>query len=247
MKRLVVFVHGFNGSAVESWNEFPVAGGFRDWWSASDLLFVTYPSTRDSVAGAAYRLRQRLPDFYPTPHPAAMGNRHPARDNTKEPYSELILVGHSLGGVVLRRALADAAQIHKDDGTSSILLESSLRLFSPAQGGFRPTKGVGALRASPLWKFIEIILRASNSYADLEPGSGALTDLRRRTEALAVDYAALRAATIWANPDEIVADQSYDTDRVDSFVDGKNHRSICKPKRYEYEVPWDFAESGSLT
>src|SRR5215204_3099031 len=64
--RLVVFVHGFGGQAVNTWQRFPEGGRNRAWWRDSDLLFVGYDSRRDNITGTAARLRRELPRFYPS-------------------------------------------------------------------------------------------------------------------------------------------------------------------------------------
>jgi len=85
--RLVVFLHGWRGSAHATW------GSFDDppddpWWNESDLLFVDYPSTTESVDATATRLRMHLADFYPVPHAElVMAGDVAVRPNTTEPCS----------------------------------------------------------------------------------------------------------------------------------------------------------------
>lgn len=71
-ERLVVFVHGFSGRAVTSWNRLAESGFVSDWWRRADLLFVGYESTRENVTGAANRLRKRLPAFLDGPPVSAV-------------------------------------------------------------------------------------------------------------------------------------------------------------------------------
>jgi alpha-beta hydrolase superfamily lysophospholipase len=209
------------------------------------MLFVGYPSTGDTITGASSRLRRHLPNFYPVPHKAAMGDRHPARLNPERPYTELVLVGHSLGGVVLRNALVDAAQEHRNGGDRSVLLEASLRLFSPAHSGFRGAGALGRAKTTPAWKIAEFFLRDAAAYSDLQPGSETLVNLKDRTNALSPDYPALRASIVWANPDEVVMSERFENDIHDS-IDRTDHRSVCKPKQHVYEAPWDFTEHGRI-
>jgi pimeloyl-ACP methyl ester carboxylesterase len=91
-----------------------------------------------------------------------------------------VLVGHSLGGVVLRRALCDAAdewleRISEDPSTPKpCLLEANMRLFSPASAGFRPAGLLGFLSAGPAWLALNMYLRSSSAFADLQQDSAVL-------------------------------------------------------------------------
>jgi pimeloyl-ACP methyl ester carboxylesterase len=107
--RLVVFVHGFRGGAVRTWGEFDESGPTGTWWAQSDLLFVSYDSVRENITGVATRLRRELPGFFPEPADRLIETCSSVREISR-PYDELILVGHSLGGLIVRRALADCAQ-----------------------------------------------------------------------------------------------------------------------------------------
>lgn len=254
-KRLIVFVHGFHGGAVTTWQRFPEGGRTSDWWQASDMLFVGYPSHRDNITGTASRLRRELPGFFPRP-PSELLEIYDARvrDRSESDYEELVLVGHSLGGVVLRRALSDAAQewrerLTKDPSAPKpFLLEAEVRLFSPASAGFRPAGLLGLLRGGPAWPALNMYLSSSSAFTDLQQGSAILVETRRRTEQLVKDAGleALRARIVWANPDQVVIAERYDTDYADDAVDNTSHASVCKP-RLGYELPWRFVEQGRVS
>ncbi len=62
-QRLMVFVHGFFGGPVGTWEHF--VEGSSPWWHESDLLFVGYNSRSDDITATAARLRRRLRTFYP--------------------------------------------------------------------------------------------------------------------------------------------------------------------------------------
>jgi pimeloyl-ACP methyl ester carboxylesterase len=251
--RLVVFVHGFGGQAVTTWDEFASSGRTDSWSSESDMLFVGYNSTRDGVIAVANRIREHLHDFYPVPHPPAMNvkGKEP-REDTQSPYQELIFLGHSLGGLVARRAMADAAQEQinsleagdppKDPG----ILDAKLRLFSPASAGFRPAGFLGLVRASGLWPALHMYLSRSSAYTDLQQESEIIKATKRRTEALAHKFTSLRANILWANPENVVCTERYDTDFVADSADGLNHRSVCKPSSSS-TLPLKFGSTGKLT
>lgn len=249
--RLVVFVHGFLGRSDQTWGDFLQLTSADEWWRRSDLLFVNYDSARDNITAVADRLRRYLPDFYPLPHHALCVNGDIAlRDDHSAPYGELIVVGHSLGGLVVRRATVDALQecLDQADETTAAhhpLLDAQLRLFSPASAGFRPAGLLGLIRASGLWSGVELLLRQSSAFTDLQPGSHILVDTRRRTESLrgAPGAQATRANIAWANPDNVVISERYDTDPVSHTVEGQSHTSVCKPTT-KYDSPWTFVKTG---
>lgn len=251
-KRLVLFVHGFRGRAVKTWENFPEIGHDTDWWLDSDMLFVGYDSMRDGITGVANRIRRNFDRFYPRPPDEAMTVEGVApRPDDGTPYSELLVVAHSLGGVIARRVLADAMQAWRESPAESPrprLLDAELRLFSPASAGFRAAGLLGAVRATGLWAALELYLRSSSAYTDLQPNSDVLVDTRRRTEELAQDpeAGALKARILWAEREDVVIAVRYLTDFVDESAPGRNHINVCKPTQ-DYTTPWRFVSTGTAT
>lgn len=255
--RLVVFVHGFWGGALKTWQHFPESGLTRDWWRASDMLFVGYPSGSENISGTAYRLCRQLPRFFPDLPQGLLEERGVSvRPPAMASYSELLLVGHSLGGVVVRRALCAAAhswlEQRKTDAQASrpTLLGAEIRLFSPASAGFRPSGWLEQIKAVPLfWRLCMMKLQGSSAFNDLQERSQILTDTRRRTEEFvnqhSVELRGLRAHILWANPENIVVTEKYDTDHPPCSADDTNHVSVCKPDD-KYQIPWQFVETGQL-
>jgi pimeloyl-ACP methyl ester carboxylesterase len=241
-------VHGFKGQGLKTWLDFPQFPSDRDWWKSADLLFIQYDSTRENIAGVANRIRQLLPAYYPKPH--SLTSNRPGTPNDSD-YEELVLVGHSLGAVILRRVMTDTAERWKEAGAQAPrppLLDAQLRLFSPASAGFQPAGPLGTLRAAAgLWSGVELILRRSSTYSDLLPGSVVLQAIQRRTESLALEpgMESLKAQILWANPDNVVITERYDSDHPDDSAHDHSHTSVCKPLVARYETPWNFVETGA--
>lgn len=252
--RLVVFVHGFGGRPVRSWKEFESGGQTRAWWRETDMLFVGYESRKERPRETAAWLRQRLADFYPLlPPGTATRGEISARKAAITPYRELVLVGHSLGGLILRLALLQEArswllQDREADPNARRppLLDATLRLFSPASAGFQPAGLLAILTC--VFSAGMVVLKASPAFTALRPGSELLIDTRKETEALIRRYrnelTALRAHIMWARPEQVVERAGYQTDyEADSLIPMRDHADVCKP-HLGYEQPWDFVETG---
>lgn len=256
--RLVVFVHGFgrNGRTVGAWNHFPQSGATNEWWRASDMLFVGYESLTEQPVDTAMWIRDRLAEFYPQLPSEYLRKRDGmVRAPSEESYQELVLVGHSLGGFVLRLAMCQQAKKwlyedreHDPASARPPLLDAKLRLFSPASGGFEPAGLLGMAKASCLWTHAEVALRRSPAFTALEKGSELITGTRIETEELidghGAELAGLRAHIVWARPENIVAVHSYKRDYVsESLIPERNHSKVCKPDD-TYEEPRRFVETG---
>lgn len=252
--RLIVFVHGFGGRAVRTWREFELSGQTRAWWRESDMLFVGYESRKERPSETAAWLRRRLPDFYPLlPSGIAMHGEAGARDAATNPYCELVLVGHSLGGFILRLVLLQQARswLFQDrevepDAPRPPLLDATLRLFSPASAGFQPAGLLAILTC--VFSAGMVALNGSPAFTALQPGSTLLSGTREETEALISRYreelAALRAYIMWARPEQVVEREGYQTDyEADSLIPVRSHADVCKP-HVGYEQPWNFVETG---
>ena len=252
-QRLVVFVHGFMGKSIESWRNFDTSGEISDWWRSSDMLFFGYDSLTDNILGTANRLRQLLADFYP--HPPAdfftvQGTT--IREYTGLPYQELVLVGHSLGGVVIRRAVLDFAHnwlVARDVLREPLpeLLSARVFLFSPANGGFGPSGKLAIARELGLLRYAEVFLRAAPAYSELQLGSAILRTTREMTKVILdkfefLNLTALKPAVLFANPDNVVNVDRYWHDQECDSCDGTSHSSVCKPD-HSYWAPWYMVEN----
>ncbi|WP_158865249.1 esterase/lipase family protein [Leifsonia sp. AG29] len=252
-RRLVVFVHGFGGDALKTWKGFTELEASDDFWSCADLIFFGYKSFRESAKAVADRFRRLLPEHFPIPHLSlAHSGGGDLRDDGNAQYEELFIVAHSLGGLVVRRALLDDFTEWK--ALLGLIpprpptLEANVRLFSPATAGFRPVHLLGALFESSATAALRTVLGYTANFADMQPGSELLTSTRRRTEAIAMTYPeaeAVRARILWANPEDVVINESYDTDLYSQSVDGRSHTNVCRPKA-DYDVPWRFVATGVL-
>jgi pimeloyl-ACP methyl ester carboxylesterase len=265
----VVFVHGFLGDAYLTWVDFQSRIDQESWWESVDLYFLDYDSFGESVGHSAdvlSRLVERLgkapADWFEV---SAESLPREIRDSLgpfrlrsgATEYKQLVLVGHSLGGVVLRQTILSYAKRYiarlEEPGAVGvpvpIMLEAPLRLFAPAISGAR-TAGIAGIvmRLGGIRGFARAWLGGSPSYAELQPDGGVVGPLREETQTLATrfpDFKAFRADVLWAGRDDFVVDREYFRDHSCGRAEGKDHVSVCKPC-LGYRQPLDLVTRGQI-
>lgn len=268
----VVFVHGFLGDPAETWQEFQtLVDAHSNFWPNTDLFFFAYDSFRNSVSESAVDVQKFINWVLEPPRELfeiqagslpgwmrASVEKVTLREESNR-YKKLTLVGHSLGGLVLRKAVWDAAKGHKEakrrqeDVTPNTILTASIRLFAPALLGARPADLLGlAYELAGLKAVVQAFLGMSKSYLEMKQGSNFLTVVREGTEDMArsfTDLTALRADVLWATSDSVVIDTEYLVDRncdpLREHVAGTNHVTVCKPTT-GYLAPIQMVSHGTL-
>lgn len=210
---------------------------FTTW----DAYFLGYRSTRENIGATADKLAKLIHEIFPQA-PSQIFERHvdyasvdvQIRKSVSQ-YSRLVLIGHSQGGVVIRKTVLEESKDALHDGTveESPICRADLALFAPALFGMFLSGFKGFISETSTWKAIGAVLAASPSFKELQPGSQFLTRLENETRTLAQDnpgkVAALSARIAWATRDKTVqSGLRYDCDPAYKFIEG-NHRSVCKP------------------
>ena len=245
----VVFVHGFWGCPEKTWIQFQTLMDTVQhsvpWWRESDAYFYAYDSERQFGPNAA-SLLDFICSVFPAPEWRRLGA---ANDLVARKYKTLVLTGHSEGGVLVRYAVLRRVQelegrhLEYKEIEADPVLRANLRLFSPAYWGALLSGYPGILLRIPgLGSLIEMRLRKSAAYKQLESSSPLLAEIRSRTVAKAKEYqglGALRARNLFPEDDEIVTAEALETDLPAEFEAGQNHSSICKPKP-KYLKPLSF-------
>jgi pimeloyl-ACP methyl ester carboxylesterase len=223
----IVFLHGYGGTAVGTWKQFDSL--LFDFPPAenADLFFIGYPSTTRATEASAYSFHQVLDELFTK----AAGSRRPSsiRGNRTEPYRKIVVVAHSMGSVVVRRALL-LADVHQRMWTQNV----AMVLFAPAHFGARfhnyadsAVAGIFKL----IWQFGQYRSPAIN---ELRIDSPYLRQLRDDvTEALQKSPAPhhLIAKRVIHGLDDIIVDQpghNFCDDPPCTFIPG-THKSLCKP------------------
>jgi pimeloyl-ACP methyl ester carboxylesterase len=260
VRRAVVFVHGFNGSARGTWTDFvslvdnPSISSA--WWELADLFFFHYQwdSVFQQLTNNTLRIHKFIEQIFPTPN--IIGRAHAYRSEKFE-YEELFLVAHSEGGLLMRKVLLEAAQRDKrldkfirtskgsavPEPSSGGMLKAKLRLFAPALGGDMQSGFLGVVTSLP---FISNALSSSAAKKGMNQGSPAVTEARRQTDRYAEHflYECFRAHILWAAHDSIINSEKYAEDlHCRNLPTGSTHTSICKPN-LSYSLPLSFIEEG---
>ena len=192
-RHVVIFVHGFGGHPFKTWCQMQNLIPSDDSWKGTDAYFIGYKSIQNEVSLSAAYMARIIRDICPEPPDNLF--RVNARSATyqlrshKTRYESVDLIGHSLGGVVLRAALlellrqgfaaAGSSDITKLPTSYWVPCSARVRLFAPAQGGARIAGLKGMIRHTVGFKaFIELCRGSSPSFQELEPGSLLLQALR---------------------------------------------------------------------
>lgn len=218
-----IFVHGLSGSADKTWADFkavlesdhslpPMRVNFFEYESK----FLRMPFTKR--IGSISELAQALGTFV---------RRH------VPPGQNLLLVGHSLGALIIRKYLL--TELIENGRVSA----SKALLFAPPNDG-------ASLARIPLafpWQSI-----ANAQVRDLCRNSDALHELNDRWANSQIDQH-LDVCVVWSKNDRIVSQDSAKSilraQRVETLLD-HTHRTIVKPKSTSdgaYEVFRSFLDS----
>lgn len=243
----IVFVHGWGGSAGDTWEAFPRAIRSMMETAHADAFFVDYPSRQHSVAFCAAQFTAFLLDILRTPAATIVNPSLPPSAQqrpTESSYRRILIVAHSMGAVIARRAVVDL-----DRDELKIYESSSIRLlfFAPAHRG----SSIPLLIGSGLgleWLPGAALVGASltlyyRSLQDLAEGSECLTSLAEDCKAMREqrmendeDYRYLLAEVYHAQSDKVVNQNQFDHDHRMRPIMRRDHRSICKPDA-EYATP----------
>jgi pimeloyl-ACP methyl ester carboxylesterase len=233
---LVLFVHGFSGRATETWANFhillPKVLANRD----CDLLFYEYDGKYSTISKSAIQLRDFLLALGADPawaNPFLPKSYKPARRE----YQKVIMVAHSMGAVVVRRALLELHNIHVADSSKAAWLKTvSLVLFAPAHMGARAAELAKELMSSfdMGGAIASIVKYRVPAIRELDPESKTLRLLKEDTLAAlksSPHNAHLVAKTVvWAVNDRVVENDRFCADPTGVAAHGFGHIDVCKPR-----------------
>lgn len=222
---LVVFVHGFNGRATGTWDDFPALIRSKNDFANADVIFYGY----DSMKGQANNNSLIFYNFLTAVCENSPNELGFSRDDVNDAfrYKNVLVIAHSLGAIVVRRAMLNAKNENK-----SWLENVKMILFAPAHRGARIQKiileslpVVGRLLAGLVLVKIPII-------DDLGPQSQAILNLVSDSERYLGQnngQFAIAHKVVWAGNEIVVHNDQFCSDPVAILIDKKSHTSVCKP------------------
>lgn len=232
-KNLVIFVHGFNGKATGTWGEFPDLIRNTNDFVNSDVIFYGYDSLKGQANNNAVTFYSFL-NYICENSPNNLGyKRHHLEDDFR--YQQILIVAHSLGAIVVRRALLNANTENK-----FWLPNCKMVLFAPAHKGAR---------------IQNLIIESLPSVGKIITGLGllkipVLDDLRPTSQTILNLIAdsqyylnqnkgqfTIAHKVIWANNEVVVHNDQFCNDPPPTLIDNKSHSSVCKP-RASYPDPY---------
>ncbi|HEX7360318.1 MAG TPA: alpha/beta fold hydrolase [Bryobacteraceae bacterium] len=234
-----MFVHGFFGNVIKTWQHFSelcdskrVPGA--ETLARSDLFFFDYPAHKAFVKDSATELTKFMSRLFPRPTMELFGLTEDLRNDIRSPwlpYTRVLLVGHSLGAVVIRECIENQFRLADDMRRGAWIETAEISLFAPAHIGFK-FSGIKELVFHLSPDIITSIPSLYRAFFDLQEKSNLLRDLRRRTERRAIEHSTLkcfRARALYGSKEDVVIPGEFDCDYTPEWVQGRNHVEICKP------------------
>ncbi len=173
VETVVLFVHGFSGDPVGTWNDFHGvmdSSPYSDWWKNADVYFFNYHDIASSIDDSADDLSAFVEMIYPRPSLDVQLMLSSDVSGQRQ-YRHLILVGHSEGAIVLRSYLVELGKEFARTGNKSAVLDARLVLFAPAMFGFVPTRWLGVLAAiSGIKQIIDLSVAFSPPATEMRTG-----------------------------------------------------------------------------
>jgi pimeloyl-ACP methyl ester carboxylesterase len=178
--QVIVFVHGFMGDKLTTWDKMHELLLLEKSVAKSDVVFYGYSSVQPQARASAGVLRDFLASL--APMSASMAARLPPerRRLAHTDYRKILVVAHSLGGAIARRAILDG---HREGDFWA--QKTRLLLFAPAHCGAQLAELKKELaKTAKLVSWLSILLTpASQAVLDLERDSDFITELRTETAA----------------------------------------------------------------
>jgi len=225
--KALIFVHGFGGSAVTTWVQFPSMLEQERACRGSDLIFYGYDGLRTRARPSADKLIRFLDVLFAKPSELVTQSLRTVHRSPSFSYKRIVIVAHSLGAVVSRLALLDAFGKHRDWTT-----RTNLVLFAPAHGGASilplASLAMGFLRLAPVEALARYRFQVLH---DLGEDCLTLRNLADQTrKALAKGGKHLKAKhVVYAGDDKIVNPVDFCDDPTPEFIHGASHTGVCKP------------------
>lgn len=231
-RKLIVFIHGFGGKAVSTWDDFRVIIKYHGAFTDCDIIFYGYESASTQATTNGSLLKQFM-DVYSEP----ISIPGVSRISSKR-YDKIIFLAHSLGAFVLRKALIHAFRDNKEWVNISKMI-----LLAPAHNGSDIPERVVDILPGLLKVTAKVAKHFLPVLEDLQKNSSTIATLKNETKELQASQKGLftkASVVVWAEFEKIVINDDFCDDPPPITIQGKNHLNICCPVLKDYERPVDF-------
>jgi pimeloyl-ACP methyl ester carboxylesterase len=229
-RKALLFIHGFSGDAITTWSDFHELLPGCPKCAGHDLYFYGYDGLRADMTASASIFRGFLDRLLANTKLFLADNLPPSAKRGDEfAYDELVIVAHSLGAVISRRALIDATK-----NRSGWARRTKLFLFAPAHKGAKVADlALEAASSFPFLKLFGIVSRFESPLIDqLRPDSRVLRKLLDETELATRDGAnphLVACKVVIAEYEKIVENETFGEDPPPDTIPNATHTSVCKP------------------
>lgn len=237
--KAIVFIHGFRGSPLGTWGGFKRLFCINEETSGFDLIFYHYDSNfTQSIVSGSY-LDSFLDELKVSPYKIIKesGSSQVYIERKLDfKYDRLVLVAHSLGGVVTRQA-----QLYAYQHRHSWLGISSMVFYAPAHSGARDVDNlarlcipVGWLRRFLRFKYVNI------DDLNIDRMSSSLHQLKDATKTLVgsnANHFSIARYVVSAENEYIVNNTPFLKDPMPIPIPGTTHTSVCKPSEL-FNIPF---------
>ena len=238
----ILFIHGFSGNALETWSNFPTLLPECPKFIGRDLYFYGYDGLKHDMYASAAIFRTFLANLF-TQTVGILSQNLPlsAQRSVDFGYDEIVIVAHSLGAVIARRALLDATTQN-----AQWTPKTKLVLYAPAHMGAKVADlALEAITSFAFLKLFGVFTRFNSPLIDqLKSGSPDLQKLLDDTIAATANSNNMHliAMKVFIAPDEkIVTNRSFGQDPPPDAIPGTSHTTVCKPRK-DFLTPLEYLE-----
>ena len=227
-----MFVHGYSGDYNGTWNEFQAH-------IRKDIRFIDTDIVYYGYASRCGQIGEHTDDLLTFVRSIVVNrlNYSNASGPDWSGYESIVIVAHSMGAVLTRKAMLVANNDHDD-----WVERTRMVLFAPAHMGTGVVKNVLANIHWLVRVFAAILSTASMPIAELDPKlSEIIPDLKTNTQRLLErGKGDLTKAfrLIWAVGDLVVTNDFFGEDPQPDKIKGKTHQSVCKPDQSTFQKPF---------
>jgi hypothetical protein len=223
---LVIFVHGFRGDALETWQDFDQLVITNSRFKHADFVFFGYESYHSNVLAGASFLYDLLNDLERENRAAIASVTNPDIASLKCEYKRIILVAHSLGAVVCRWAMVRAVEETKNWRSRVRLL-----LFAPAHTGSELAHLATSAAGGFAWVslFVQAVKANVPLVRELDPSSRILIELADRVSKAKNEPCLKASRVIIAEREIVVSNLPFPGDPCPDALRDTDHISVCKP------------------